>query len=195
MTTDTGLTNRLRQHSRRAGLAVGLTMALTIAICVGGFAVIYAQLQPYIRDFVSQEPPVDDAFAVGPVIGTQDEAAAPTAAPEAPTVAAAAPPQTPAEAPPPPPPTDTPAPAPTAAGFTPDYQLRGEEQVNLRAGPGTEFEVVIVLIPLQPLRYLGEEAPTNDPATDGNRWMRFETENGEQGWVREVDVEPYDPNA
>ena len=36
--TDSGLSTRLRQQSRRAGLMVGLTMVLTIAICIFGEA-------------------------------------------------------------------------------------------------------------------------------------------------------------
>ena len=50
--TDPGLNNRLRQRSRRAGLMVGVTMALTIFICVGGFAAIYAGLVPFLSDVV-----------------------------------------------------------------------------------------------------------------------------------------------
>ncbi|MDP9368581.1 MAG: hypothetical protein M3Q03_09960, partial [Chloroflexota bacterium] len=56
--TDPGLTNRLRQHSRRAGIMVGLSMALTIAICVGGFTTIYARLAPFTSDFVAANTPV-----------------------------------------------------------------------------------------------------------------------------------------
>src|SRR5947208_664465 len=48
-----GLDNRLRQHSRRAGFIIGVSMLATIALCVGGFAVIYAKIDPYTRDFVN----------------------------------------------------------------------------------------------------------------------------------------------
>ena len=202
MTSDTGLTNRLRQHSRRGGLAIALVMAATTAICIGGFAVLYAQLQPFISDFVSQEPADDDAIAFN--VGRDDDR--PTAEPEADEVdeaaeeeAAEPPPDeaddAPAEEAPPPAPTEPPAPTPTPAGFLPDYQLRGEGPVNLRAGPGTEFEVVKVLFPLEPLLFLGNEQPTANPAEDGPVWMNFRTEDGLEGWVRQVDVETYDPNA
>jgi hypothetical protein len=42
------------------------------------------------------------------------------------------------------------------------------------------------------LQYLGEDAPTTDPS-DGNRWMKFRTENGDEGWVREIDTDAYQP--
>src|SRR3712207_8243475 len=68
--TDPGLNNRLRQRSRRAGFMVGITMALTIAICVGGVAGIYASLVPFLCDVVPAEG--------------RDATRAPTPAPAAP---------------------------------------------------------------------------------------------------------------
>src|SRR5215213_108299 len=46
-----GLSQRLNQRSRRAGLAIGLSMAATIAVCVGTFSMIYAAIEPVARDF------------------------------------------------------------------------------------------------------------------------------------------------
>ena len=54
--TDPGLSNRLRQHSRRAGAMIGLSMAATIAICVGGFALTYGALTPLLAGIVPIEP-------------------------------------------------------------------------------------------------------------------------------------------
>src|SRR5688572_17163882 len=54
--TDPGLTRRLRQHSHRSGLAIGLSMALAIAVCFGGFTWLYVQLDPWVRDFAGVEP-------------------------------------------------------------------------------------------------------------------------------------------
>ena len=48
--TDTGLSNRLRQHSRRSGIAVGLTMAATIALCILTSAYIFGQIEPYVAE-------------------------------------------------------------------------------------------------------------------------------------------------
>ena len=54
--TDSGLTRRLRQQSHRSGLAVGISMALAIAVCFGGFTWLYVELDPWVRDFAGVEP-------------------------------------------------------------------------------------------------------------------------------------------
>jgi hypothetical protein len=48
----------------------------------------------------------------------------------------------------------------------------------------------MALSPATPLQFLGEEEPTTNPG-DGERWMRFRTEDGQEGWVREIDTGPY----
>ncbi len=176
--TDPGLSNRLRQKSRRAGLAVGLTMALTILICVGASAAIYAALVQPLSDFI-------------PVTENPNVVVPPTVTP-VPTVVAELPSGATTEAPA----TVAPAVAPTATAdtgaFTPDFQIRADSSVNFRGGPSTGDEILRALSPETPLMYLDEDAPT-DNAEDGDRWMKFETEDGEQGWVREIDTESYRP--
>ncbi|CAA9559908.1 MAG: hypothetical protein AVDCRST_MAG43-1869 [uncultured Thermomicrobiales bacterium] len=190
--THSGLNHRLRQRSRRAGAMIGVSMALTIALCLAGFSVIYASLDDVLGDFVSREqaaanvepPPDDTQVAAQEPVATQAPAeqvqptAAPTVAPE-PTA----------------PPTEPPATPPDTA-FTPDYQTSSNNTLNLRSGPSSEggdATVVAVMPPASPLQYLNEDAPTDNPAQDGNRWMRFVTEDGDEGWIREIDVEPYQP--
>ena len=198
--TDTGLTTRLRQHSRRAGLAVALVMALTIAICIGGFAVIYAQLQPFIRDFVSQEAPVEDgqAFTVGrrddeatrEAANDENASDVETTAAEARTVEA--------EDEPEPEPTEPPAPTPTSDAFAPDLQSNSNSTINLRSEPSTaggESTVITTLTPASPIRATGERVPADNPAQDGDFWIEVETADRETGWIREIDTEPYDPDA
>lgn len=195
--TDPGLTDRLRQKSRRAGLAVGLSMALTIAICIGGATVIYAALVEPLSQFIPIPPaqqaasrpnagtsgglsdvPAVDAPAE-PAPANQDIAAAPTEAP---------PPE------PPPSPTPEPSPTPTTAAFEPTHQIRGDQAVNLRTDPSrSDSGVIQALQPSTPLQFLGEEAPTENPVEDGDVWMRFRTSQGEEGWVREIDVSTYTP--
>ena len=184
--TDPGLNHRLRQRSRRAGLMIGISMALTIAVCVGSFSVIYASLDDVFGDFVSRGQEVAAIRTPTPQPAAADQAAGNDAA--APTQAQA------------PAPTATTAPAPTAEAsptpsdkFTPDYQLDSTGSVNLRSGPGTEFEVVTTITLEQPLQYLNEDAPTENPAEDGERWMKFRTEDGQEGWIREIDVTEYVP--
>jgi len=191
--TDLGLNRRLRQRSRRAGVMIGVSMALTIALCVTGFSVIYASLDDVLGDFVSGDQPIaaTEQREGGGEIAAQ-ESTDPTAPPEDPDVPAAVPTPTPE---PTPPPTDPPA-SPTEAAFQPDYQTSNQYSLNLRSEPSSEegeSEVVAVLPPSTPLLYQNEDAPTQNPQRDGDRWMRFLTEEGEEGWIRELDVEPYQP--
>jgi hypothetical protein len=194
--TDRGLNTRLRQRSRRSGLMIGISMALTIAVCIAGFSVIYAALDPLTSDFVTADEPTE-APDTGQNIAGPEPTARPTEASD--EQGAEEQPQ----------PTETVADAPTATAgsgdnqivdadedtFTPDYQISAEENVRLRSGPGTDSDTVTSLTSEQPLQFLGEEQesenPSRDGLSDGQVWMQFRTEDGEEGWVREIDVEPY----
>ena len=178
--TDPGLSNRLRQHSRRAGLMVGVSMALTIAICVGGFATIYAGLTPFTSDFVAQERPPTPTPTAAPAAAAPEPAGAAE-------VAIAATEPTPAPAP-----AETEAPAPTATSeaFQPTHQIVGGGPVNLRPNPSTVDPAILALPVGTPLQSLDEEVP----AEDGTSWLRFRTEDGEEGWVRDIDTEPFQPD-
>ncbi len=180
--TDPGLNNRLRQRSRRAGLMVGVTMALTILICVGGFAALYAGLVPFLSDFVPAErtraqPPPTVTVAQNTerqlTVTPQPIAAAEVAAPVA---------------------TSEPEVQPTATEetFEPTHQIGAAEFVNLRPDPSRNQPAIISLAPGTPLQYLNEDAPTQDP-NDAPRWMRFRTEDGQEGWIREIDTVAYRP--
>jgi hypothetical protein len=184
--TDPGLNHRLRQRSRRAGVMIGISMALTIAVCVGSFSVLYASLDDFFGDFVSRgdtiaavrtptpapEPTAADQPADQQAAAQQEEAPAPTQAPE-PTVA--------------------PTPTEDPEAFTPDYQLTGAGSVNFREGPGRDFGIVTTITLEQPLQFLDETAPTENPEEDGDQWMKFRTEDGQEGWLREIDVSEYVP--
>jgi hypothetical protein len=182
--TDPGLSTRLRQRSRRAGLMVGISMALSIAICVGVFAAIYAGLTPWLNDLVPIDPP-----PVTQVASTNQQAAPPASNDESnqPAIAPVVQPE----------PTSTPEPAaeteptPTPEGdaFEATHQIRAAgESINLRPEPSTNNNPIRALSPATPLQYLGEESPSND-----GTWMRFVTEEGEEGWVRDIDTETYVP--
>ena len=203
--SDPGLTYRLRQRSRRAGLMIGISMVLTIALCAVGFTVIYTALEGFTSDFVSQtevvptEPEIiaesdpDDASAppAESLAQTQDNTdgdqndAGPEESESNPVIVEG----------------DDPEPTPIVVegdesdesdegDFDPDYQLQGVT-VNLRSGPSTSTSIVTALPPSTPLEYLNEDAPTDSPA-DGDRWMMFETEDGLEGWIREIDVTDYE---
>jgi hypothetical protein len=196
--TDRGLNIRLRQRSRRAGLMIGVSMALTIALCVASFSVIYSALDQFTTDFVSGEEPTvvsTEAVASGqgndaqPTATTDANASGDTGEDQAvnPTEPAATSSDNQVE------PTSTPS------EFTPDYQIDANQSINLRSGPGTNTQVVTTLTIAQPLQYLDEEQASDNPGRDGlaedQVWMKFRTEDGDEGWVRELDVEEYDPNA
>ena len=85
-----------------------------------------------------------------------------------------------------------PAVSPTAEDFQPTHQIGAGQSVNFRSGPSTTDAIIVALPPETPLQYLNEDAPTENPS-DGDRWMRFRNEAGDEGWIREIDTEPYQP--
>ena len=162
---------------------VGITMVLAIAICILGAAGLFAwlsqpfsdlipvsapaaQIQPVpdAADPAGEQPAVDQPAVDDPDIEDQTE----------PAVAVAT----------------EPAVAADSEDFEPSHQIGAGQSVNFRAGPSTADAIVVALPPATPLEYLDEDEPTTNPS-DGDRWMRFRTENGEEGWIREIDTEPY----
>lgn len=182
--TDPGLNSRLRQRSRRAGLVVGLSMAATIAICIGGFAAAYGFLTPILSDIVPIPTPEVAEEVAAPAGGQVAQASEAT---EAPGVAA------PAETPPPPTPTPEPEPpTPTPDAFEPTHQISATESVNFRTGGSREADVIETLPPATALQFLDEREGT-DVTDDQPGWMKFRTEDNLEGWVREIDTEPFRP--
>lgn len=181
--TDSGLSTRLRQQHRRAGLMVGVTMGIVIAICIFGAALLFAALSRPFSDLIPMAGPVAPVQAPAPganastgqdqVVVAEEEPAAP--APE-PTVAPSA---------------DAPT-TPEADDFEPTHQIGAAQSVNFRAGPSTGDSIIEALSPATPLQYLDEDAPTSNPS-DGDRWMRFRTEDGQEGWIREIDTTSFQP--
>ncbi len=52
-----GLSRRLDQHGRRAGIAIGLTMVVVALLLIGTFVTIYGRLDPVLSDFVAADVP------------------------------------------------------------------------------------------------------------------------------------------
>jgi hypothetical protein len=160
-------------------------MALTIAVCVAGFSVIYAALDDTVGDFISRDvadpviptqspPPAEVAQENDGEEDGPEEAPEPTEEPEA---------------------NPTDGPSEQAEEFTPDFQTSSEFSINLRSEPsrdGGDATIIITLPPETPLQFTGTDEPTTDPE-DGDRWMLFRTEDGEEGWMREIDVNEYEP--
>ena len=179
--TDSGLSTRLRQQSRRAGLMVGITMVLAIAICIFGAAGLFAWLSRPFSDLI---PVVAPAAQVQPTLAPAEPAGQPTAQ----GVEQASD----AQAQPTPPPAEEPTVSSTANEFEPTHQISSGQSVNFRTGPSVADSVIIALPPATPLQYLDEDAPATGP-NEGDRWMRFRTQDGQEGWVLEILTEPYQP--
>lgn len=167
-----GLTSRLRQHSRKSGMLVGLSMAIAIGICIIAFIWIYVRVGPFFSDFIPA-----GANGVTPIpsllSGTPTDSGTPIAG-----VALTTP--SPISA-------GTVSASPTAV-WQATHKIISGETVNFRAGPSTVSDIVDVLPPGTELQFVGQQQQTS-----GVTWMRFETKDGTEGWVRTVDVEPIVP--
>jgi hypothetical protein len=156
---------------------VGISMVLTIAICIFGAAGLFAWLSRPFSDLIPIAAPAAEVPVNQPTSAVPPPTAAPITEPQ-PTVSEVS--------------GAAPAAAATTQAFQPTHQIRTDVSVNFRAGPSTSDSIIIALSPATPLQYLGEEAPTSNPS-DGDRWMKFRDESGQEGWVREIDTEPYQP--
>lgn len=176
--SDSGLSARLRQQSRRAGLMVGFTMVLAMIILIFGAAGLFAWLSRPFSDLIpivapaagiqATAPPTDSEVAIAPTAPVIEMEENP--APSEPIL---------------PPPTA----APEEEAFEPTHQINANQFVNIRTGPSTNDPPIISMSPGTPLQYLDED----DTAPDGERWMLFRTEDGQEGWVWEELVVPYQP--
>jgi hypothetical protein len=163
---------------------VGVSMALTIALCIVSFVWIYAQVEPLTKDFV-------DAATVAPTKTSQpNESAQPaeeaTSTPESDGGDSGA--QTQSQSAP----TQQPEPTPTTTEFRATHRVSSEVAINLRPGPAVSSgDPVDSLQPGTELQYLNETQDSQDPNADGDlRWMKFRTKDGLEGWIRQIDVEP-----
>ena len=181
--SDSGLSTRLRQQSRRAGLMVGFTMVLTMVILIFGAAGLFAWLSRPFSDLIPMVAPAAGIQATAPPGNSAGAAVAPTE-----PVIQTATDTEPEPAAPTPPPTAE----PEETEFEPTHQISANQSVNIRTGPSTNDSVIVALSPGTALQYLDEDQPASESA-DGNRWMLFRTEDGQEGWVVELLVVPYQP--
>ena len=161
---------------------VGITMVLAIAICIFGAAGLFAWLSRPFSDLIPMVAPAAQIQAPSePVDPTGGQPGAEQPAPTAPVSEV----QTVAT-----------QPAPTVAAstdtFEPTHQVSSAQSVNFRTGPSVSDSVIVALPPATPLQYLEEDAPATGP-NEGDRWMRFKTEDGQEGWVLEILTVPYQP--
>lgn len=182
--TDTGLSNRLRQHSRRSGIAVGLTMAVTIALCVLSSAYVFGQIEPYVAEVTGYDnptavPQVADA-PNDEQTNPEESAATDETQPETninaeqqdgnaqSTIAGA----------------DS---NDSGDAFVVTHRSNPDFTINFRPGPSVSSgDPIGSLDPSSALMFLDEEALDEE----GVVWLKFRTESGQEGWIREVDTQP-----
>ena len=173
---DPSLNRRLDYHARRSGFAIGASMAVTIALLIGVFVLIFAAVNPYLSDFfTTKATPEGTARVIGQV--------APSISPTVVVTSTAAAGQAVAS------PSDQPSgsagPSAVAgsSGFQADYQT-GNDSVNFRSDAGTDnSQTIAVLDPGTPLQSTGQQQNLN-----GVIWMQFTDDQGQTGWIRQIDV-------
>jgi hypothetical protein len=175
MVDQTGLSERLQQHTRRSGMMVGVSMAIVVVILVASFSWLFFRLDPFFSDFAGRSGVARSSPEVARVI----------ASPRASATAAGTSPGADNGLPLPPSPTALAGPRASAtAAFAATHVVADfGQQVNLRAGPSTAASRVAVLTPGTRLMYLNEDQQVADTL-----WMRFQTERGDTGWIRQLDT-------
>lgn len=158
---------------------VGLSMALTIAVCIGSFVWIYAKVDPLTRDFVNQATAAPTKKAAASSNSTEAAGAAREEENgDGGEIQEADP-------------TEEPEPTATSRRFNATHRVIAETPVNLRPGPGVNSGDPIATVDSgAELQYLNDTELGQDPGGGELNWLEFRTEDGLEGWIREVDVEP-----
>jgi hypothetical protein len=175
MVDQTGLSERLQQHTRRSGMMVGVSMGIVVVILVASFTWLFFRLDPFFSDFAGRSGVARSSPEVARVIASA----------RASVTAARTSPVADNGLPLPPSPTALAGPRASAtAGFAATHLVANfGQQVNLRAGPSTAASRVALVTPGTRLMYLNEEQQVGDTL-----WMRFQTERGDTGWIRQLDT-------
>lgn len=184
MVDQTGLSERLQQHTRRSGMMVGVSMAIVVVLLVVSFTWIFFRLDPFFSDFAGRSGAPRSSPGVARVIASPRSGSPNT---NGTTTTESGLPQLPT-------PTALAGPAPRAsatATFGATHLVADfGQQVNLRAGPNTTSSRVALLTPGTRLMYLNEDQQVGDTL-----WMRFQTERGDIGWIRQLDTTPVRPGT
>ena len=54
MVDQTGLNERLQQHSQRSGMMIGVSMAVVVTLLIGSFTWLFFRLDPFFSDFAGR---------------------------------------------------------------------------------------------------------------------------------------------
>ncbi len=196
---NTGLAERLQQHSQRNGYALGIAMALCILIGFAGFIYLYTHitiLPDFSNKLSSTDVPVTRVPAGSAVPGSQfitppasrqpgTPNANATAVAPVPTGAASgnanvgvgpnATGATPAAS------TGTPA---ASTAFKASFRIVGGPSINFRSDAGKSNSVVKTLPPGTELQFLNQTQEVQ-----GEVWRKLRDSTGAEGWVRDIDLE------
>ncbi len=190
---NTGLTERLEQHSRRNGFALGVAMGACILIGLAGFIYLYTHIT-ILPDF-SQKLSVTDVPSSrvpsgSSAAGTQSQLITPAATvpPGTPnanatsiaglstTAAGSATANSNAAA--------GPRPSGTPTVFKANFRITGGFTIRFRSDASTSSAIVKSLPPGTELQYLNQEQ-----TVDGEVWRKLRDAGGVEGWVRDIDLE------
>lgn len=157
-----------------------MTMAATIALCIFTSAWIFGQIEPYVAEVTGYDEPT--AIPVVAQETSNDEEAPSDSADSAASESTNTQPESGGQ------PTVAPAqPTATTSDFEATHYSNPSFTVNFRPGPSVSSgDPIDTLSPNTPLQFLDEEARDEE----GVIWLQMQTEDGEVGWLREVDTEP-----
>lgn len=184
---NTGLAERLEQHSRRNGFTLGVAMGACILIGLAGFIYLYTHIT-ILPDF-SQKLSVTD------VPSSRVPSGSSAAGSQLITPAATVPPGTPnANA------TSIAGLSTTAASsaaasagprafgtptvFKANFRITGGFTIRFRSDASTSSTIIKSLPPGTELQYLNQEQ-----TVDGEVWRKLRDASGAEGWVRDIDLE------
>lgn len=198
---NTGLTERLEQHSRRNGFALGVAMGACILIGLAGFIYLYTHIV-ILPDFSQKlnvtEPPSARVSSGSSVAGSQLITPAATIRPGTPNANATSianistsaassasasatsnlATNTTARA------SGTPSASGTPTAFKPNFRIAGGFTIRFRSDASTSSSIVKSLPPGTELQYLNQ-----DQTVDGEVWRKLRDATGAEGWVRDIDLE------
>ena len=195
---NTGLTERLEQHSRRNGFTLGVAMGVCILIGLAGFIYLYTHiiiLPDFSQKLNITEPPSARVASGSSVAGSQLITPAATIRPGTPnanatsiasistTAASSANASnlattTAARA------SGSPSGSGTPTAFKANFRIAGGPTVRFRSDASTSSSIVKSLPPGTELQYLNQ-----DQTVDGEVWRKLRDASGAEGWVRDIDLE------
>ncbi len=191
---NTGLAERLEQHSRRNGFTLGVAMGACILIGLAGFIYLYTHIT-ILPDFSQKlsvtDVPASRAPSGSSAAGSQSQLITPAATvlPGTPnanatsvaglsTTAASSATVNSSGA------TAGPRASGTPTVFKANFRIAGGFTIRFRSDASTASAIVKSLPPGTELQYLNQEQ-----TVDGEVWRRLRDASGAEGWVRDIDLE------